>query len=106
MGTPMEEEEKEEEPPVVELTEEEKGMNFLPKKVPDLAPGVMSSSYAKFATPQKEEGFDDIRYEWEKAGKADAYLRDWVMNKKLTTRIDNIKPGQFFKDKLAQFDKE
>lgn len=103
---PMEEDEKEEEPPKAELTEEEKAINFLPKKVPDLAPSVLSTSYAKFTTPQAEEGFDDIRYEWEKAGKADAYLRDWVMNKKLTTKIDTIRPGQFFKDKLAQFEKE
>jgi len=32
-------------------------------------------------------------------------LKDWVMKKKLTTRIDDIKPGQLFKTKKEEFAK-
>jgi len=103
---PMEKpEEEEEEPPVVELTEEEKAMNFPKSAHADLTPAVLRSSYAKFTTPQDDEGFDDISYEWEDAAKSAAYLQNWVLNKKLTTRIDDIKPGQFFKDKAVEFEK-
>lgn len=93
------------EPPVVELSEEEKSVSFLPKQTPDLTEQVMSSSFGKFTTPKEDEGFGDIFYEWSKADKADSYLKDWVMKKKLTTRIDNIKPGQVFRQKKDEFAK-
>jgi len=108
---PMEEEEKavEEEPapeePVAELTEEEKQVFFLPKSVPDLTQQVMNSSFGKFSTPAKDEGFDDIRYEWQSGAKAADFLKKWVMEKKLTTRVEGIQPGKAFKEKKAEFDK-
>jgi hypothetical protein len=98
-------EEEEAEPPVVELTDEEKAVSFLPSQSTDLTPQVLASSFAKFTTPEKDEGFDDIKYEWEDAKKSAEYLKTWVLNKKLTTRIEDLKPGQFFKDKAAEFEK-
>jgi hypothetical protein len=89
----------------VELTEEEKSVNFLKKNVPDLTPQAIAASYAKFTTPEEAEGFDNIEYEWAKAGKAKEYLQQWVMNKKLTTRIDNLAPGAAFKEKSTEFAK-
>jgi len=62
-----EESDEETEPPKVELSEEEKKVNFLPKQTPDLTQQVMASSYGKFTTPKEDEGFDDIFYEWSKA---------------------------------------
>jgi len=70
-----------------------------------LTPQVMASSYGKFTTPKEDEGFDDISYEWSKAEKAESYLKDWVMQKKATTRIDNIQPGQVFRQKKVEFAK-
>jgi len=109
---PMEEEaeeedplDKESEPPKVELTDEEKSVSFAPKGVPDLAPHVLDKFYGKFSTPEKEEGFDDIQFEWLKGDKAKDYLKSWVQKKKLTSRIEDIKPGQHFKDTKASFDK-
>jgi len=110
---PMEEEKEEPEaaepeetePPAVELDEKEKEMLFTPKTIPDLAPGVLQASYSKFTTPEEEEGFDEIRYEWQKGDKATAYLKKWVTEKKLTTRIDDIKPGADFKTKSNEFEK-
>jgi len=100
---PAEEEEEMGEAPVVELTDEEKTKYFTPKSTPDLTPQVMSSSYGKFSTPNEDEGFDDIVYEWQKAEKSSAYLKKWQMDKKLTTRIDDIRPGQTFRMKKEEF---
>jgi len=100
-----EKEDEESEPPVVELTDAEKKNYFLPKATPDLTPQVMSSSYGKFSTPDDAEGFDDIVYEWEKGEKATAYLKQWVLNKKLTTRVDDLRPGKDFKEKKEEFAK-
>jgi len=100
-----ESEEDAEDPPSVELTDEEKAMTFFPSSHPDLTPAVFTASYAKFSTPGEDEGFDDIHYEWEDAKKSIAYLQSWVQNKKLTTRVDDLKPGQYFRDKAADFDK-
>jgi hypothetical protein len=113
---PVEEPEKEEEekgeaeedlgePPVVELTEDEKKPFFLPKPMHDLTAQVMNSSFGKFSTPEKNEGFDDIVYEWQKGDQAAEYLKTWIKNKKLTTRIEDIKPGKVFKEKVAEFTK-
>merc|ERR1712113_994349 len=56
-----------EEPPKVELTaEEKKTLKFVYSQTPDVSSYVLSTSFGKFSAPKKEEGFDDIRYDWEK----------------------------------------
>merc|ERR1712190_390577 len=62
-----EEVEMETEPPVVELTEVEKKQYF---KSP--------AGSTDFTRPDKGEGFDDIKYEWQNAMKSKDYLRSWV----------------------------
>jgi len=107
------EDEKEEAPeaemeaPTVELTDEEKKLTFLPnfKGTYDLDAKVMGSFFGKFSTPAGDEGFDDIKYEWQPEAKATAYLKEWVLNKKLTTRMDDIKPGKVFREKVVEFEK-
>mmetsp|Transcript_109157 Transcript_109157/g.204746 ORF Transcript_109157/g.204746 Transcript_109157/m.204746 type:complete len:858 (-) Transcript_109157:335-2908(-) len=101
---PMEEE-KEEDPPIVELTDEDKKQFFLKKGVPDLAPAVLSTAFSKFATPEADEGFDEIRYEWQPAEKAKDYLKTWVQERKLTQRIDNLQPSEKSKTKIQDFKK-
>merc|ERR1712190_445485 len=54
------------EPPKVELTDEEKKPNFYPTKVKDLTEVVLQSSYGNFTIPQKAEGFDEIKFAWQK----------------------------------------
>jgi len=106
----MEEEKEEEaeedtEPPKVELTDEEKDVKFFKKALPDVAPQVIASTFGRFTTPAQDEGFDDIQYEWFKGDKADSYLKEWVLKQKRTTRIEDLKPGEYFKDKKVEFTK-
>merc|ERR1711966_345330 len=107
-GDKKEEEEKKEEhkePPKVELTDEEKDVKFFKKALPDVAPQVIASTFGRFTTPAQDEGFDDIQYEWFKGDKADSYLKEWVLKQKRTTRIEDLKPGEYFKDKKVEFTK-
>jgi len=99
---PEEEEpvEMDEEPPKAELTEEEKKMNFRSRKVKDLTAKALSSSFAKFTIPTADEGFDEIKCEWIKtAGKASEHVKTWITDKKLTTRVEDIKPSEWFQQR-------
>jgi len=100
------EKEGEEGPPKVELTEEEEKMWFRPQPgAPDLTSTVLSQSFAYFTIPEKDEGFDAIRYEWQNEETSKEYLRKWVLEKKLTSRMEDLQPSQWFKDKLAEWQK-
>lgn len=95
-------------PPVAELTEEEK-LDFFRRpqsqQLPDLAPFVLNTSFAKFSLPLLSEGFDEVRYGWNKADACEPYLRDWVRARKLTTRIEDIVPSDWFKEKWQDWQK-
>merc|ERR1712203_753537 len=66
----VEEEPLDETPPKVELTAEEKKLWFAKSSTPDLLPFVLNTTFAEFTVPEKEDGFDEIRYDWNKNGKA------------------------------------
>jgi len=101
----VEVEEDEDEPPILELDEAEKKLKFRSTPLPDLDPKIFSTSFSKFSTPDDEEGFDLIRYEWTSEKDAKSYLRTWITNKKSTMRIEDLKPGDFFKKRAAEFAK-
>merc|ERR1712019_77044 len=56
--------------------------------------------------PTKDEGFDEIKYEWTKGAKCEEYLKAWVLNKKQTTRVEDIKPSAWFRDQWTKFERE
>eukprot|EP00929_Paragymnodinium_shiwhaense_P027282 TRINITY_DN1604_c0_g1_i1.p1 TRINITY_DN1604_c0_g1~~TRINITY_DN1604_c0_g1_i1.p1 ORF type:complete len:844 (-),score=365.10 TRINITY_DN1604_c0_g1_i1:100-2631(-) len=113
---PVEEEEEPEEevqdemevePPTVELTAEEKKVKFYKDKIPDLAPLAMSTSFSSFTMPTKDEGFAEIRYAWTKqAPQCDAYLKKWIIERKVTTRVEDIKPSSWFNEQHGRWNKE
>lgn len=95
------------EPPKVELTEEEMKLSFRPKLGSgDLAPAVLSKFFTGFTIPEKAEGFDDVRFEWENATKSKEYLRKWVLETKQTSRIEDLQPSKYFQDKMAAWQKQ
>eukprot|EP00441_Pelagodinium_beii_P026329 CAMPEP_0197663666 /NCGR_PEP_ID=MMETSP1338-20131121/58167_1 /TAXON_ID=43686 ORGANISM="Pelagodinium beii, Strain RCC1491" /NCGR_SAMPLE_ID=MMETSP1338 /ASSEMBLY_ACC=CAM_ASM_000754 /LENGTH=882 /DNA_ID=CAMNT_0043242147 /DNA_START=79 /DNA_END=2727 /DNA_ORIENTATION=+ len=108
-----EEEKEEEEPeepeepkPVAVLTAEEKAVCFPKKPVTDLTSWVLSSSFAQFSLPdKKEEGFDDVRYAWTKEKGCEDYLKKWILKNKITTRLEDLSPGEWFKTKYAEWQK-
>jgi|Transcript_41718 hypothetical protein len=88
-------------PPVVTLTAEEKAVKFFKDKVPDLTQYVLNTSFTKFSLPDADEGFDAVKYSWAKDKEAKAYVKDWIVQRKVTTRVEDVKPGQWFKQKLS-----
>jgi len=91
--------------PQVELTEEEKKQNFRPPVMTDITPHLLNSTFAQFCIPEKDEGFDEVRYEWQNEEKSKAYLKNWVLEKKITSRVEDLTPSESFQTKLAEFKK-
>jgi len=61
----------------------------------------LGTSFTNFTLPIKEEGFDDVRYQWDKKTKCAEYVREWVLNRKLTTRVEDIQPSEWFTQKYS-----
>jgi len=100
-----EEEEEEKEPKQAELTAEEKAASFLKKPVPDIATFIMSSSFTKFSMPTKEEGFDEIRYDWQAEKESANAFGTWARRQKLLCRIEDLQPSESFRTKLDEWQK-
>merc|ERR1711870_112045 len=99
-----EEEDDDAEPaPRVELTEEEKKEVFRKRDTPDITPDEINRSFGKFTVPDKSEGFDEMRYEWEGAKESYDYLRKWVVARKQNDRMDDLEPSAWWKDKHAEW---
>merc|ERR1711963_1053559 len=62
-------EEPDEKPPAVELTTEEKNKWFFKPTIPDLTTHALGMLLSSISLPAKEEGFDEVRFEWQKQAK-------------------------------------
>merc|ERR1740121_1082712 len=83
-------------PPKATLTDEEKKLFFRTPKIPDLTPMLLSTAFANFTLPDKEEGFAEVKYEWHKTAKASTFLKEWISKRKLTVRVEDLQPGEWF----------
>jgi len=92
-----------EDPPKVELSDEEKKMKFRAVKVPDMMPVVLALHFTKFEMPTAAEGFADIKYEFGDATKAKEYMKNWILDRKITTRVEDLLPGDYVPAKLKEF---
>merc|ERR1712160_53786 len=98
------EEEKEEELPAepekAELTEEEKNTWFRPTSPPEMQNKHIERNFTKFSVPEKAEGFDEVVFDWQGEAKAKGHFRAWLLDKKKTSRIEDLQPSQWYLDKL------
>mmetsp|Transcript_61256 Transcript_61256/g.96640 ORF Transcript_61256/g.96640 Transcript_61256/m.96640 type:complete len:656 (-) Transcript_61256:1159-3126(-) len=93
------------EPPTVELTAEEKTLAFRKSAIPDLTASDLNRNFAKFTLPEKSEGFDDVKYEWQPAAKATEHLTKWRQHKKITARVEELVPGEWFTKQQGEWSK-
>eukprot|EP00927_Polykrikos_kofoidii_P012524 TRINITY_DN153_c0_g2_i1.p1 TRINITY_DN153_c0_g2~~TRINITY_DN153_c0_g2_i1.p1 ORF type:complete len:938 (+),score=215.02 TRINITY_DN153_c0_g2_i1:58-2814(+) len=102
-----EEAEEETEPPPVMLTDEEEKMWFsVPAAgMSDLAPQVLDKFFGNFSIPEKAEGFDDLYYEWAEDEASKQYLRKWILEKKRTTKVEDLVPGDWFRAQQTEWTK-
>merc|ERR1740123_2631268 len=98
-------EEPEQEPPKAELTAEEEKQFFRRTASPDLTPAALSTSFLQFSMPEKDEGFDEVRQDWLEGAKCTEYLKQWVQDRKLTTRIEDLQPSEWFQTKHKEWGK-
>lgn len=98
-------EEEEPEPPVAELSEAEMKDMFPKKEYSDLLPNVLSGAFAQFTVPGEDEGFSEIQYLWDGADAAKEYLGRWVAQRKITLRVEDLEPSEWFKENLANWQK-
>merc|ERR1712217_860083 len=94
-----------EDPPKVELTPEEKALCFVKVTTPDLTPTTLNTSFGSFSVPDKAEGFDEIKFNWSAAAKSKEFLKSYILDKKATTRVEDITPSAWFKEKNASWEK-
>jgi len=80
-------------------------MWFRKASISDLTPKVLSDAFASFSIPEASEGFDQVRFEWQKADGSKEYLRKWVLERKRTARMDHLTPSQWFQDTLKAWQK-
>lgn len=96
--------EEEDEPrPVATLTDEEKLQWFPKKRTPDIQPLTLSRCFARFSLPEKEEGFDEVRYAWSQAGPSKDYLKAWILKQKITTKVEDLQPSEWFRSKWMEW---
>merc|ERR1711920_342527 len=94
-----------EDPPKVELTAEEKASSFVKVTTPDLTPTTLNTTFGIFSVPDKAEGFDDIKFNWSAAAKSKEFLKTYILDKKATTRVEDITPSAWFREKNASWEK-
>lgn len=85
-----------EEPPKVTLTDEEENIVFRVSPTPDLLPVVLSKFFVTFTLPTKDEGFAEVKYVWSEEKAAQKHLKEWIVAKKLTTRVEELEAGVWF----------
>ncbi|CAJ1381712.1 unnamed protein product [Effrenium voratum] len=84
------------EPPTVELTDEEKKRWFSKQPVSALTMYVLNTTFQRYSLPDKAEAFEEVRWLWQKEDKAREYLKAWVQDRKLTSRVEDLQPGDWF----------
>lgn len=89
----------------VELTTEEKASWYRTLPVPDLTPSSLSKSFADFSLPRDDEGFDEIRYVWQNQRKCSEILKEWILERKKTQRVEDLEPSSWFKGKHSEWQK-
>jgi len=105
---PKEEEKEEakmEEDAPLELSDEDKKLWYRKSETPDLTERTLAKSYASFSVPTQEEGFDAVSFEWQDEAACTSMLKEWILEKKLTQRVEDLQPGSWFKEEWSKWQK-
>jgi len=101
-------EEEEEQEPLLEqavLTEDEEKSWYRKSTTIDIVPAVLNSSFASFALPERDEGFDDVSYDWLEEQKCKEHMKQWMLKSKISTRIEDLRPSDWFQEQWAAWKK-
>merc|ERR1712048_214029 len=105
-GKEEEEEEEDKGPEQAVLTEEDEKIWSTKPSVADLTDQVLEKHFSEFSIPDKDEGFDEVTFEWQKEKESKQYVQNWVLERKRTTRMEHLQPSGWFKTQAAEFSKK
>lgn len=98
---PTEEEDIKMEP--VELTEDEKKIWYRSSSLSEIPEHILAKVFVSFSLPEKTEGFDDIKFLWQPESNCAKHLTEYILSRKLTSRVDDLQPGEWFKTNSKEF---
>merc|ERR1712228_1055838 len=90
----------------VALTEEEKNQWHRKTGLPDFTEDVLAKTFDKFSVPTKDEGFDDVAFEWQNQAQSKQIVRDFVLEQKKTQKVHDLKLTDWFKEEWGAWQKE
>merc|ERR1712087_781625 len=73
--------------------------------IPDISSYQLASNFSKFTVPEKDEGFDEVKFDWGKEKECKEYVKNWIRDRKSTTRIEDLQPSDWFNDKWKMWQK-
>jgi len=87
----------------ITLSEEEKSVVHRKPPLPDISDRILAKAYADFSLPSKDEGFDDVSFVWQGQAECASIVKSWVLERKLTQKVDDLQPGEWFKAEWAKW---
>jgi len=90
---------------VAKLTEEEQKKWFKKSTIMDLTPTTLNANFSKYSIPEKSEGFDEVKFEWQPAAKVNEYLAGWRQEKKVTARVEDLIIGDWYEARMKEWSK-
>lgn len=93
----------------VALSEDEQQAWFrkdMPYQAPDLTQSVLQSYLMTFTLPEDDEGFDEVKFEWQARAAAEEYMKTWVKEQKMKTRVENLQPSDWFRERLTAWNRD
>jgi len=98
-----------EQPPKVELTEQEQSDCFKKPaagSLSDISSFLLGQIFSKFELPDDTEGFDSIQYSWSQRTDCLEHLRRWNLDRKITTRIEDLQPSDWFRERWQDWQRD
>lgn len=88
-----------------ELTDEEKKMTCRKLEASDLLASELATHFADFSLPSSEEGFSSVKFDWQNGAECKKILQEYVHEKKMTQRVETLKPGDWFQEEYKKWQK-
>merc|ERR1711953_1581517 len=66
----------------------------------------LNKCFVKFSMPEKSEGFDEMKFEWQNEKKCQEWLSTYVADKKLTAKVEDLQVSEWFSEKWKSWQKQ
>lgn len=74
--------------------------------IPDVDEKTLGLSYSDFSIPSADEGFAKVDFVWQPRESTEDHVKKWRSDLKVTLKMEDLKPGEWFKEKSEAFKKQ